>query len=90
MTRRLPPRPAKILLAEGQPDAALTEFGRALALNPRDARNLNNRGVALAQLGQIDAARGDFQRALEVDPNLDRGPREPPEAPGAVGLLRSA
>jgi tetratricopeptide (TPR) repeat protein len=60
----------RILLAEGQPDAALTEFGRALALNPRDAHNLNNRGVALAQLGQIDAARGDFQRALEVDPNL--------------------
>ena len=29
----------KILLAEGQPDGALEEFGRALALDPRDARN---------------------------------------------------
>jgi tetratricopeptide (TPR) repeat protein len=60
----------KILLAEGQPDAALSEFGRALALDPRDAHNLNNRGVALAQLGQIDAARADFERALQVDPKL--------------------
>ena len=30
----------------------------------------NNRGVALAALGQIPAARGDFERALGLDPNL--------------------
>jgi tetratricopeptide (TPR) repeat protein len=60
----------KILLSEGQPEAALQEFGRALALDPRDARNLNNRGVALEALWQTEAARQDFQRALEIDPNL--------------------
>jgi tetratricopeptide (TPR) repeat protein len=60
----------KTLLAEGQPDAALTEFGRALALDPRDARNFNNRGVALEALGQTEAARADFLRALEIDPAL--------------------
>jgi len=61
----------KTLLAEGQPDAALTEFARALALNPRDARCFNNRGVALQQLGQTEAARADFKRALELDPKLN-------------------
>jgi tetratricopeptide (TPR) repeat protein len=60
----------RILLAEGQADAALAEFGRALALDPRNALYINNRGVALAALGQTDAARADFERALEIDPNL--------------------
>jgi len=60
----------KTFLAEGQPDAALEEFGRALALDPRDARNYNNRGVALAGLGQTEAARADFERALRMDPSF--------------------
>jgi tetratricopeptide (TPR) repeat protein len=60
----------KTFLAEGQYDAALAEFGRALALDPRDARNYNNRGVALAGLGQTEAARADFERALRMDPGL--------------------
>jgi tetratricopeptide (TPR) repeat protein len=60
----------KVLLDERQPDAALTEFGRALALDPRNAVNLNNRGVALAEIGQTEAARLDFERALEIDPDL--------------------
>jgi tetratricopeptide (TPR) repeat protein len=60
----------RVLLEERQPEAALQEFGRALALAPRDARNLNNRGVALEALGQIEAARMDFEHALAIDPNL--------------------
>ena len=60
----------KVLIASGQPAAALSEFGRALALAPHDPNNLNNRGVALAALGQTAAARQDFERALVLDPNL--------------------
>jgi len=67
----IPAETGKILLAEGQPDAALVEFGRALALDPRDARNVNNRGVALAAIGQTEAARADFERALRMDPTLE-------------------
>jgi tetratricopeptide (TPR) repeat protein len=61
----------RILLAEGQADAALTEFGRAVALDPRNALYLNDRGVALEALGQTAAARGDFEHALAIDPGLD-------------------
>ncbi|HYW44377.1 MAG TPA: tetratricopeptide repeat protein [Bryobacteraceae bacterium] len=60
----------KTLLSEGQPDGALTEFGRALALDPGNALYLNNRGVALEELGQTEAARADFERALRIDPDL--------------------
>jgi len=49
---------------------ALGAFGRALALAPGDAKTMNNRGVALFQLGQKEAARQDFERALRLDPCL--------------------
>ncbi len=74
----------RILLSEGQPDAALTEFGRALALAPRDPRYLNNRGVALEELGQTEAARADFERALRIDPGLDEA-RENLQKLGGAG-----
>src|SRR5262249_59425301 len=66
----IPAEAGRILLAEGQPDAALTEFGRALALSPSDARYVNNRGAALLALGQYQAARGASHRALRMYPNL--------------------
>jgi tetratricopeptide (TPR) repeat protein len=72
----------KKLLAEGQPDAALTEFARALALNPRDARCFNDRGVALQQLGHTEAARADFKRALELDPNFIEARQNLQKLPG--------
>jgi len=60
----------RTLLGAGNPAAALSEFGRALALDPRNADNYNNRGVALAALGQNQAARQDFERALQLSPGL--------------------
>jgi tetratricopeptide (TPR) repeat protein len=65
----------KVLLAQGNAAAALTEFGRALALDPRDAQNYNNRGVALQALGLADAARQDYRRALAIDPSLTEARR---------------
>jgi protein O-mannosyl-transferase len=65
----------KVLLAQGNAAAALHEFGRALALNPRDAQNYNNRGVALQLLGLPDAARQDYLRALALDPGLTEARR---------------
>ena len=57
----------KVLLQLGRAGDALGVFGRALAINPNDARAINNRGAALLRLGQVDAARGDFERALSRD-----------------------
>jgi tetratricopeptide (TPR) repeat protein len=60
----------KVLLLLGRPQEALPEFGRALALSPRDAQAFNNRGVALQALRQAVVARRDFEHALELDPCL--------------------
>jgi hypothetical protein len=57
----------RLLLATGHPPEALAAFGHALALSPKSALAFNNRGVALAALGQNDAARADFERALRAD-----------------------
>jgi hypothetical protein len=57
----------RVLLELGQVGDALAAFGRALAIDPTDARAINNRGAALLALGQADAARADFERALDRD-----------------------
>jgi tetratricopeptide (TPR) repeat protein len=66
----IPAEMGKLLLQERQVDAALGEFGRAVALDPNNALNFNNRGVAFGILGLPEAARTDFLRALEIDPGL--------------------
>ena len=58
----------RLYLRAGNPNQALIEFGRALALDPSDAGALNNRGAALLAMGQTKAAIEDFQHALARDP----------------------
>lgn len=58
----------KTLLSANRPQDALSEFGRSLALDPRNSQAFNNRGVALEILHQDAAARADFERALKLDP----------------------
>lgn len=60
----------RIWLELGNAPNALTAFGRALALEPANARAVNNRGVALDRMGQREAALDDFHRALSLDPCL--------------------
>jgi len=63
----IPSEEGRIYISLGKPLLALPQFGRALALSPRSAEALNNRGVALLALDQKDAARQDFERALALD-----------------------
>jgi protein O-mannosyl-transferase len=63
----IPSEEGRIYLSLGKPDLALVAFGRALALEPRSADALNNRGAALLALDQRPAAQADFERALAID-----------------------
>jgi len=66
----IPAEIGRVLLDEQQFDGALDELSRAVALNPKNALAFNNRGVALAALGQSPAARTDFEHALALEPDL--------------------
>jgi tetratricopeptide (TPR) repeat protein len=64
----IPSEEGRVYLSLGNPGQALVGFGRTLALAPRSADALNNRGAALLALNQRDAAMEDFKRALDLDP----------------------
>jgi len=65
---RIASEQGSIAISMSNPQQALADFGRALALEPGSAMAHNNRGVALVMLGQKEAARSDFERALSIDP----------------------
>jgi Flp pilus assembly protein TadD len=50
---------------------ALFRFERAVALDPGDARALNNLAIALEQSGDFDGARAAYQNALKRRPKDD-------------------
>jgi tetratricopeptide (TPR) repeat protein len=66
----IPAEIGKVLLDEQQYEGAVDELSLAVSMDPKNALAFNNRGVALAALGQIPAAQTDFQRALALDPRF--------------------
>ena len=79
---------ARVYLELHRPADALAQAGRALALVPRDAHALNNRGAVLLAMNQTAAARRDFIEALRRDAcleeareNLKRSGGVPADAP---------
>ena len=51
-----------------QYDESLAEYNKALALDPKDARTLFNRGNTYLALKKIDLAHQDFDQAIEIMP----------------------
>jgi tetratricopeptide (TPR) repeat protein len=68
---------AEALRLDGQFEAAVAEYDRALAAEPADPWLLGGRGAALAGLGRLDEARRDLDRAVQL-------------APASVSLLLAA
>jgi tetratricopeptide (TPR) repeat protein len=48
----------------------MTDFNKALEINPRFAMAYNNRGLAYMEKGQYDNAIADFNKALQINPML--------------------
>jgi tetratricopeptide (TPR) repeat protein len=71
-------------LAAGDAGVAVSDFTKALSLNPLLPLAYANRGVALLVQGKNAEAEEDFRRALEYAPNL----REQIEASVAAMRLR--
>ena len=51
-------------------ETALTDFGKALSLNPRDALAHSNRALAYYHKGEFDRAVTDCDAAIRYDPTL--------------------
>jgi tetratricopeptide (TPR) repeat protein len=50
-------------------DLAISEFNKALEIDPVSAETYNSRGITYAKKGQYDLAISDFTRALNIEPN---------------------
>jgi tetratricopeptide (TPR) repeat protein len=57
------------LLQNGNVDEAITQFQRALQINPDNAKARYNLGLALFQKGKVDEAIVHYQQALQIKPD---------------------
>jgi len=52
----------------GEYDSAIEDYGRAIAINPRDAGVFNDRGTTYRAKGQYELSILDYDRALALNP----------------------
>ena len=57
-----------VLGEKGQFDQAISDFNRAIEINPRYIKAYNNRGIVYRLKGQYDRAILDFNKAIEINP----------------------
>ncbi len=55
---------------KGQYEAAIAEWGKALAIDSTDAKVHINLGAVLARAGKLDEAVAHFEKALEINPGF--------------------
>ena len=53
-------------------DKAISDFTRALEINPKDEAAYYNRGIAYVGKGQYYQAIADYSKAIEINPKLDK------------------
>ena len=56
-------------LAKTPEDKTISNYDRAISINPNDAVAYNNRGNVSANVGEYDKAIADYDRAISINPN---------------------
>jgi protein O-mannosyl-transferase len=59
----------QILFEDGKFAEAMTEYKKALQINPDYVEAVNSLGLALAGLGRTEEAKTEFEKALRMNPN---------------------
>lgn len=54
---------------QNQPDKAITNYSRAIAIYPEDMNSLVNRGELYLRTGQLEKAAADLTKAIQLDTN---------------------
>jgi len=78
------------LLKNGQYEASIPEWQKALALGPPEASVHNNLGVALAETGRVDEAIAHYRKALDLSPRYPEAYNNLGEALAGRGRLNEA
>lgn len=60
--------PAEESYDKGQYDRAISDYDKAIEINPKDTDAYHNRGLAYYDKGQNDQAISDYDNAIEIDP----------------------
>jgi tetratricopeptide (TPR) repeat protein len=55
---------------KGLHDSAIADYGKAIKLDPKDAKTYYNRGRVYDDKGQYDRAIADFDTAIKINPKL--------------------
>ncbi|MDQ2920246.1 MAG: tetratricopeptide repeat protein, partial [Acidobacteriota bacterium] len=53
---------------KGDPDGAISDYTKAIELDPRYAQAYGNRGLVRESKGDLDGAISDYTKAIEMDP----------------------
>jgi tetratricopeptide (TPR) repeat protein len=61
--------PGDALILLNRREAAMSCFNRALAIDPKNAHALDNRGTLLTGLRRYQEASADYERALAIEPD---------------------
>ena len=59
--------------ARGDLDGAISDFAKAIELNPQNAKAYANRGIIMLLQGRDAAAQKEFDTALKIDSSLNSG-----------------
>lgn len=59
-------------MALGDFEAAITDFEKAIEIDPEDAEAYYSRGLAKEALGQTEKAEADFEKAKDLDPDVKK------------------
>ncbi len=55
---------------KGDYDRAIADFGKVVALDPKNALAFNHRGLAYRGKGDLDRALASFEQAVKLDPGM--------------------